>query len=278
MSSTNTREISIYIKRFLRVFVHEKRYFSIILSTIFMTVLIAWVTGENIFLQYSPTRNGAFALVCACIWIGIFNSIQSICKERATIKEEHRHHGLTFTSYTIAHMLFQALLCLTESLLVLGIIFLMKGSNLLQDGKLPFQTMFAFYITFFLIIYASDIFGLAASAISKNTDFAMTIMPFLLIVQLILSGFVFELEENARVLSNITISKWGLNAICIATDINSLDIEPDNYILLSIKDKNFSAYDPANSHLLKIWLILLFIVLICGSITRIALNFVNRDK
>ena len=29
---------------------------------------------------------GRFALISACIWVGIFNSIQNICKERAIIK------------------------------------------------------------------------------------------------------------------------------------------------------------------------------------------------
>lgn len=41
----------------------------------------------------------------------------------------------------------------------------------------------------------------------------MTVMPFVLIVQLVMSGAVFELSGVTELISKFTISRWGLDAI-----------------------------------------------------------------
>lgn len=97
-------------------------------------------------------------------------------------------------------------------------------------------------------------------------------------IQLILSGFVFELADSAKNVSRFTISKWGLNGICIAADINTMNIAPENYILLSIRENNLAAYDPGNYHLLKLWLALLGIAFVCGVFTRLFLGFIDKDE
>jgi hypothetical protein len=50
----------------------------------------------------------------------------------------------------------------------------------------------------------------------------MTFMPFFLIFQLIFSGGFFELSGNLETISDYTVSKWGLNALCAQGNFNSL--------------------------------------------------------
>ena len=69
------RQTNIYVGKLSRIFANEKQWKGFISATI-ITALIASVPGKNMFTEYSATRNGTFALICACIWIGIFNSIQ----------------------------------------------------------------------------------------------------------------------------------------------------------------------------------------------------------
>ena len=278
MNASMGEQIRIYFGKNGRIFFNEKKYISIILSTVLMTLMIGMVTGSEMFAQYSATRNGAFALVCACIWIGIFNSIQSICKERATIKEEKRNNGLDLMAYTLAHVLFDAIVCFFEALLVTLIIFLLKKNNIPGESSFPTVTVLKYLFTFFLVIFSSDVFGLAASAFSLNTEIAMTIMPFLLIVQLLLSGFVFSLDGVMKALSNATISKWGLNAICIAADVNHLSVPSDNYIMAALKNDYYDQYNPKQFHLLRIWLILLLITVIFVLLTRLFISTVEKDK
>ena len=63
--------------------------------------------------------------------------------------------------------------------------------------------------------------ALLISAFAKTTTTAMTIMPFLLIVQLLFSGAFFSLPEEAMPLTNLTATKWGLTALCAQGDYNS---------------------------------------------------------
>ena len=79
-----------------------------------------------------------------------------------------------------------------------------------------------FGITLFLITYCADMLALLISAFSKTTTAAMTIMPFLLIVELLFSGSFFTLPEGAKPLTNLTATKWGLTALCAQGDYNSL--------------------------------------------------------
>ena len=53
----------------------------------------------------------------ACIWIGIFNSIQTVCRERQVIKREHRT-GLHMSAYVAAHMIYQGVICCIQALLM----------------------------------------------------------------------------------------------------------------------------------------------------------------
>ena len=53
----------------------------------------------------------------------------------------------------------------------------------------------------------------------------MTVMPFILIVQLIFSGSIFPLTGVAKQVSDLTISKWGQRVLCIESNLNELPSE-----------------------------------------------------
>ena len=57
---------------------------------------------------------------------------------------------------------------------------------------------------------------LMVSSVVRNTTTAMTIVPFLLIFQLIFSGNFFSLGK-ADFMKNLTISHWGMDGMCIHT-------------------------------------------------------------
>lgn len=264
-------QIIVYVGKCYRAFLNEKLWKTFISAAI-ITIIIASVTGENTFVTFRDTRNGAFALVCACIWIGLFNSIQSICKERAIIKREHRT-GLHISSYVIAHMLYEMSLCLCESLIVTVIIFI-KNWGHTPEEPLILPACLELLMTFFLIIFASDVLGLAISSIVKSANTAMTVMPFVLIIQLVMSGMIFELNGFTEKISKLTVSKWGLEAICSTSNVLELEIDP-MFILTDAMQKD---YEHTDSHLLQIWLILAAFVALYGVISIIALKFVDKDK
>lgn len=262
--STN-RQIRIYTKKCFRIFGHEKGW-KIFISAAIITFLITSVTSNNMFFHYYDTRSGAFALVCACIWIGIFNSIQSICKERDIIKREYRS-GLSIRAYVTAHALFEMALCFAESIIVTAIFCVSNTEHFPESGVL-FPAALELGITFFLVIYASDLLGLMISCIVKTPNTAMTVMPFVLIIQLVMSGMIFELEGMTATIANLTVSKWGLEAICVTANVDSME----DALYYTIR------YESTLEHLIQLWLPLVAFMVIYWLIAILALRRVEKDK
>lgn len=263
------QQIRIYVGKCQRAFINEKGWKNLI-STLLITILIAGVLPDDLFLNYGPTRNGCFALICAGVWIGVFNSIQSICRERDIIKREHRS-GLHMSSYVIAHMSYELMLCLVEALIMTVIICLNFS---IISGYMPAMGVFLptwleLYISFLLLIYSSDVLGIMISSIVRTPNTAMTVMPFVLIIELIMCGYIFELHGFSEKLSYLTVSKWTLNALCTTANVN----EMEDYIPKFVPDYMFTT-----EHLLHMWLILIAFTILYGVIATISLEFVDRDK
>ena len=119
MGSSRLKQIGIYVGKNFRIFKNEKGW-KVLVFALIISVLISAVLDKKIFVMDTSTWTGFFTVVSACIWIGIFNSIQSVCKERAIIKREHRT-GLHISSYVCAHLIYQAVICLAEAVIMLGV-------------------------------------------------------------------------------------------------------------------------------------------------------------
>lgn len=256
-------QIRVYVGTFFRLFCNEKRWKTFI-SAVLITVMISMVTGEEMFHGFSETKSGAFALVSASIWIGIFHSLRLVCRERAILKREHRV-GLHMSSYMTAQMIYGVFICGVESLLITVFVWIANFHWFPLWGVIMPGIM-EYFISTFLIVYASHSLGLAISAAVKDENTAMTVMPFALILQLILAGAVFELEGIAKWFSALTVSRWGLAAVCATANIN---------------DMTFFAVDDYASepfHLLFLWFLLSVFALAYGIIGTIFLEFIDRDK
>ena len=209
----------IYLGKLFRMFLFQNDWKVLPMAAV-IAGLVSFTVGQNLFKTMEGTLMGSFALSCICIWNGFFNSIQVICRERAIVKREHRS-GLHISAYVAAHMIYQAVLCLLQVIITIGVCILMKVK--LPEGSLvtPWPVI-DFGLTLLLITYCADMLALLISAFSRTTTTAMTIMPFLLIVQLLFSGAFFSLPSQAMPFTNLTATKWGLTALCAQGDYNSL--------------------------------------------------------
>ena len=101
-------QTGIYLGKFLRMFVYQNDWKLLPMGAV-IAAIVVFVVGGTLFQYQEGTKLGVFALVCACIWNGFFNSIQVVCREREIIKHEHRS-GLHMSSYVFAQMIYQLLL------------------------------------------------------------------------------------------------------------------------------------------------------------------------
>ena len=230
-------QVGIYLGKFYRMFIYQNDW-KVLPMAMVIGALVGMVVQPNMFLTMEGTLFGGFALSCVCIWNGCFNSIQVVCRERGIIKREHRS-GMHISSYVIAHMVYQATLCLVQSIL-LTIVFYRIGVHFPEKGYITSWFFVDFALTVFLVTYASDMLGLFVSSFVRTTTAAMTIMPFLLIFQLIFSGGFFSLPSWSQPLTDITISRYGLRSIAALGSYNELPSVTAWNTLKKMKDTEVS--------------------------------------
>ena len=300
-------QTGIYLRKLLRMFVYQSDW-KVLPMAALIANLVTFVVGRNIFRTQEGTLTGCFAVVCVCVWNGFFNSIQVVCRERAIVKRDHRS-GMHISSYIAAHMIYQMLLCFAQTVILL---FICKqtGVHFPKEGLITEHFMVDIGISLFLITYAADMLSLFISCIVHNTTTAMTVMPFMLIFQLVFSGGMFSLDGIAKKMSVLTITKWGLENVCSLGDYNnlpmvtlwntiwkfrSMDIDGQkpvkmitDYILKNnmrdqlLQESGQYNMNPAYLHtaenVMMSWGILIVMALLFALAAMIVLEFIDNDK
>ena len=234
--------------------------------------------------EFTGTQTGLFMLVCVAIFVGICNSIQEICKERNILKREYMTN-LRLGSYVISKLVVQAAICAVQMVVVVFIFFLFVHNKTMPDkGVILSSIWIEFYITMFLLAFAADTMSLVISSIVKNSATANTFIPIILIVQIVFSGVLFEMEGAMDVLSNLMISKWGIAAFAASTHLNdsqqSFLINNPAFQLKLGSDMSIvkDVYTSTVSNLLFVWGVLLAFIIVCSILCRILLTRVKNDR
>ncbi len=211
-------QVRIYLGKLLRTFIYQNDWKVLPMAAI-IAGLVSMVMKGGMFRGMEGTLMGSYALVMVCIWNGCFNSIQVICRERGVIKREHRS-GMHISSFVLSHMIYQAFLCLMQTAITL---YVTKVVGMRYDLGKPLLTpwfIVDFGLTMFLFTYAADMMALWISTLARDTTTAMTVMPFVLIFQLVFSGGMFNLPEWSGPVKALTISSPGLNVLAAQADYN----------------------------------------------------------
>ena len=213
-------QTSVYFRKIFRIAIREKAWKYLIFATIIASIVV-FIVGDGMFSDfgYDSTKSGFFTLASACIWIGIFNSIQSICKEHEIIRAEYRQ-GMKMSSYIAAHVIWQALLCLAESILVFILCCIKMNFN--KSPSLIISAYSENFVTIYLLTFGAAVLGLMISSISGNPTTAMTIMPFVLIVQLILAARSLTSSLSERLLLEFHPQQMGNGGV-------QLRVRPEQY-------------------------------------------------
>ena len=294
------RQFVTLITRYTELIVNDKRKLAILMfEPIVIGFLLVIVAGDNIFDvfnttkpedndgiiiafdAFTQTKSIMFTLSCAAIWIGLFNSIQEVCKERSILKREYMAN-LSLPVYMGSKVLVQAVIGLIQAVL-LSVTFLFL-SDLLKEGvdvwHEGLETLFGdrgIYLEIILAVWitilAAMALGLVVSSIVKNGDKAMVVAPFLLIVQLLFSGFLFKLEGVSEWISNVTISKWSVNSLC---RISNLSVVNDNFNNI-LTQEEVDEFCWSSSSVLLDWAVLICMLVLCAVVSILILLNIEKD-
>ncbi|MBO5103505.1 MAG: ABC transporter permease, partial [Ruminococcus sp.] len=160
MKTSMIKQIPVYVAKNFRLFLNQKDWKFIIIASV-ISFLVCSIVGEDMFSTYESTKSGFFAIISAAIWIGVFNSIQRICKEHNTITSEYRS-GLHISAYIMSHVIFDFLICLIQSIILIGIC--MIYIDFPSDGIIFSESIIEYFITIFLVVWSSDIMGIMISS------------------------------------------------------------------------------------------------------------------
>ena len=231
-------QVLIYLGKIVRIFFYQNDWKVLPMAAI-VAGMASLVVRAGMFHSMERTLTGSLALSCVALWNGFFNSIQVICRERSIVKREHRS-GLHISAYVLAHMIFQAVLCALQSVITIYVCTLVE-IPFPTNGLITKYYLLDLAITLFLVAYASDMTSLFVSSIVHSTTAAMTVMPFILIFQLVFSGGIFSLPRSIEPLTNLTISHYGLKSIAAQSGYNDLPMQSAWETLNKMKNSEVDA-------------------------------------
>jgi ABC-type multidrug transport system ATPase subunit len=149
-----------------------------------------------------------FMMSVSAIWFGVNNACREIVKE-SKIFERESMFNVRKDTYLLSKITTLAIISGIQSFLFVGILSLFYSNKEVQFNNTIYQIVFMF-----LLSVTSSLLGLLVSASMKNIEKVMTIVPILLIPQLMLAGVVTKITNPViEVISWFTISRWGTEGL-----------------------------------------------------------------
>jgi ABC-type multidrug transport system ATPase subunit/pSer/pThr/pTyr-binding forkhead associated (FHA) protein len=150
-----------------------------------------------------------FIMAFATVLFGCINGAREIVKESAIYKRE-RTVNLGILPYMFSKIVVLGMLCLFQSAVLVLVVEL--GEPLQQGIFWP--PVLETYITLVLTSLAGLMIGLAISAIAPNNDRAISLVPIILIPQVIFSGAIIALKDwFTQILAFVFPTRWAMAAL-----------------------------------------------------------------
>ncbi|HEV2581259.1 MAG TPA: FHA domain-containing protein [Ktedonobacteraceae bacterium] len=157
----------------------------------------------------SNAQKVLFILAFATVLFGCLNGAREIVKESAIYQRE-RAVNLGIMPYMFSKIVVLGVLCFFQSAVLTLVIQLGEP---LQQGII-FSPILETYITLTLTSLAGLLIGLAISAIAPNNDRAISLVPIILIPQVIFSGAIIPLKDwLTQILATIFPTRWAMAAL-----------------------------------------------------------------
>ncbi|HLI68800.1 MAG TPA: FHA domain-containing protein [Ktedonobacteraceae bacterium] len=214
-----------------------------------------------------------FIMAFAAVMFGCINSAREIVKEEPIYRRE-RTVNLGIAPYLFSKIVVLGVLCALQSAVLV----------ILVSIKAPFQPQgillssgIELYISVFLTSLAGLMMGLAVSALAPNNDRATSLIPILLIPQVIFSGIIFTLgNPGLQIAGAFFAVRWAMAAMGSTVGLHSQFYLPDGSTsgesfsfqgTLYPATDNTTAQTHADLHLLLCWGMLLLMILVLGLAT-----------
>jgi len=214
-------QFAVMSSRYAKLIANDRVRLLILLILPCLSFALLFVKSGNEYEDYAMTNIMLFALAIICFTIGLFSSIQEICKEKNILRREYMA-GLSLTSYLMSKVAVLGIVCLFQSIVITVVSVTFIGKP--EEG-LFLPPVLETFVVIFLITFGATATGLFVSALFKNPDRALTVAPAFIALQLIFSGVIFGLSDEIAFMGAITLCHWGVCALGNSAKIYGLKSE-----------------------------------------------------
>ena len=214
------RQFAILCRRYVELIVADRRNLALLLLQApvigFLLVMVSRrdsLTGGRI-----EAKKLVFMLATTGVWFGVINAAREICKEANVLRRE-RLAGLRVGPYLGSKVGVLFVLVLAQSALLLGSVAI--GTTMPSDG-IAMPATLELYLTIVLAGLGGIALGLCVSAVATTPDKATSLIPIVLVPQVLFSGIMFGLHGIPKLLSFAVSSRAAVDAMSATIDINAL--------------------------------------------------------
>ena len=199
-------------------------------------ILQAPIIALLISLIFKEISLGVLFMMCvSSIWFGVNNSAREIVKEQSIYRRE-RKFNLSISTYILSKLTTLTIIASIQAVLFNAVLFLAY-----QNSFVSFSSYLNMSIWILFLTTISSLMGLLISASMTSTEKVMSLVPILLIPQIMLAGVITKIENGlVEFISYLTFSRWGnegFAAIQRTVSGERMEIKLDQN-KLPIKDEN----------------------------------------
>ncbi len=210
------RQWATLTRRYMEVLTRDKFNLLILFGQAPIIAFLTYlVVGDK-----APRDFPYFVMALVAIWFGTSVASREVIRERAVYTRE-RMVNLRLLPYVGSKLFVLAMIVSLQCLLLYGSLKLMHYTGLMSvpGWAIP-------QITIVLITAMVGIaLGLFISAIVKTSEMATSMVPLILIPQILFSGLVGVPENTARVISTVVPATWAFDGIKRFSTLDTLDEE-----------------------------------------------------
>ncbi len=221
-AQSRLRQLAILCRRYLELIVADKKNLALLLvqAPVIGLLLVLVSRRDALTAGRIDAKKLIFMLATTGVWFGVINSAREICKEANVLRRE-RLAGLRIGPYVGSKVIVLFVLVLVQSALLLGIV--CAGTTLPANG-IVMPAWLELYVTIALSGLSGIALGLCVSAIARTPDKATSLIPLVLVPQVVFAGIMFVLQGVTQVMSNVVASRAAVDAMSATVDTNRLSL------------------------------------------------------
>ena len=284
------RQASTLSRRYVRVLTADRRNLAILLLQapfLGVLLLVALPPGElkaipiGQFRLVSRAPFVLFLIMLSVTWLGASNAVREIAKELPIVKRE-RAVGLSLSAYVASKFIVLGVITVVQSIVLCAIALARQQGppDAIVLGWSQGEIMVAAAATGLAALGL----GLLISALAQTPDRAMTTLPLVLVLQMMLAvGGIFPEVIDKPILkqaSYLSSTQWGTAAAGATAELNTLSVVNDvarNIPIVNVNDpipvlvalNDAELGDPRFNHEPRAWWAAMAAIMLIGMLTLI---------